>query len=128
MIGWVRPLAAGLSLGVLAAALLDPSATPWSDNERITAVLLVDGQAYFGHLTDLPWSDTVELRDVYYFQDARATSTNLPLGLQRRGGELHQPTQGMTFRRDKVLAIERLAPGSPVRAAIAVDRALSRAR
>lgn len=125
---WVRAVGSAIALGVLAGALIDPLATPWSGSERISAVLLVDGQAYFGHLTDLPWSDTVELRDVYYFQDARTTSTNLPLGLQRRGGELHQPTQRMTFRRDKVLAIEPLAPTSAVRAAIAVDRALSSAR
>jgi hypothetical protein len=123
---WARALGAALALGVLAGALIDPFATPWSGNERISAVLLVDGQAYFGHVTDLPWSDTIELRDVYYFQDARLTSTNLPLGLQRRGGELHQPAEGMTFRRDKILALERLAPTSPVRAAIAADRALNR--
>jgi hypothetical protein len=123
---WLRTIAAAVALGTAAGALIDPLATPWSGNERISAVLLVDGQAYFGHLTDLPWSDTIELRDVYYFQDARMTSTNLPLGLQRRGGELHQPADGMIFRRDKVLAIERLAPASPVRAAIAAERALVR--
>ena len=128
MTAWVRSAAGALAVGVLAGALIDPLATPWSGNERISAVLLVDGQAYFGHLTDLPWSETIELRDVYYFQDARVTSAGLPLGLQRRGGELHQPTQRMTFRRDKVLAVEPLAAISPVRTAIAVDRALSGAR
>jgi hypothetical protein len=118
---------AAVIAGTAAAAFVDPAAMPWSGNERLSAVLLVDGQAYFGHVTDVPWSDTVELRDVYYFQDARASSMNLPLGLLRRGSELHQPADGMSFRRDKILAIERLAPSSPVRAAIAVERALSAA-
>lgn len=124
--GLLRGAIAGLALGVVAASFVDPRATPWNGNERIYAVLLVDGQAYFGHLRDLPWSDTVELSDVYYFQDARQSSTNVPLALAKRGSELHQPTDGIAFRRDKVLAVELLAAGSPVRAAIAADRALSR--
>jgi hypothetical protein len=111
--------------GAILASLIDPWQPPVFGGERLTAVLLVDGQAYFGHLIDLPWSDTIELRDVYYFQDARGTTTNVALGLVKRGTELHQPTDGMTFRRDKVLAIEQLAPGSPVRAAIAAERRIT---
>lgn len=117
----LAPIAAGLVLAGVAALL----PTPWRPEERLTAVLLVDGQAYFGHALDLPWSDTVELTDVYYFQDARTSSTDLPLALVKRGGELHQPTDGMTFRRDKILAIEALRADSPVRAAIMVDRAFA---
>ena len=109
-------IGAVLALGV-------PPPTEWG-TERMSAVLLLDGQAYFGHLREVPWSDTIELRDVYYFQDARATTEGLPLGLVRRGAELHQPLDGMQIRRDKILAIEQMGPSSPVLAAIAAQRAL----
>ena len=68
--------------------------------------------------------NAVELRDVYYFQDARATTEGLPLGLVRRGAELHQPLDGMQIRRDKILAVERVGPSSAVLSAIAAQRLL----
>jgi len=114
--------------GMLIAANVDRSSLPVVGSEHIAAVILVDGQAYFGHVTEVPWSDTVQVNDVYYFQDARGSSMNLPLGLQRRGGELHQPTDGMSLRRDKILAIEPLSVSSAVRRAIAVERVLQGAR
>lgn len=121
---WWVLLAPALA-GALLAALIDPWAPPVVGHERLTAVLLLNGQAYFGHAMDVPWSDTIQLSDVYYFQDARGTSTGLPLGLVRRGDELHQPVDTMIIRRDKVLALEEIAPSSPVRAAIAAQRALA---
>ena len=124
LLRWLLP---PLLAAVLLAALVDPRSPVAFGAERITAVLLLDGQAYFGHLTDRPWSETVELRDVYYLQDARATSTNLPLGLVQRGGEVHRPTDGMTLRRDKILAIEAVGATSQVLVAIAAERALLRA-
>ncbi|HEX9435729.1 MAG TPA: hypothetical protein VGA16_01060 [Candidatus Limnocylindria bacterium] len=125
-----RWLAQWIGIPLLAGALLAlivPPPSAWSV-ERMSAVLLLDGQAYFGHVTEVPWSDTVQVNDVYYFQDARGSSMNLPLGLQRRGGELHQPTDGMSLRRDKILAIEPLSVSSAVRRAIAVERVLQGAR
>ena len=116
---WI--VAPALIGAVLALAL--PPPTQWG-TERLSAVLLLDGQAYFGHLREVPWSDSVELRDVYYFQDARGTTEGLPLGLVRRGGELHQPLDGMQIRRDKILAIEQVGNASPVLAAIAAQRML----
>ena len=116
---WV--IAPALIGAILALAV--PPPMQWG-TERMSAVLLLDGQAYFGHLREVPWSDTVELRDVYYFQDARATTEGLPLGLVRRGGELHQPLDGMQIRRDKILAIEQVGSASPVLAAIAAQRML----
>lgn len=110
--------------GTLLAALVDPSALAGYGRERVSAVLLQDGSAYFGHLRDDPWSESIELRDVYYFQDARATTTNLPFGLVRRGAELHQPADGMRIRRDKVVQIEQVGAGSDVMRAIAADRAI----
>ena len=113
---------------VWAGATVDPAAPPFSGSEKLSAVLLLDGEAYFGHLEDLPWSDSVTLRDAYYFEDARKTSTDLAVGLLKRGGELHQPADGMRIRRDKILGIEQVSLDSPLARAIAVQRALDRAR
>ncbi len=116
------PIALGLWLG----AAVDPRALPFSSTEKIYAVFLLDGQAYFGHLEDLPWSGTITLRDVYYFDDARNKTTDLAVGLVKRGNELHQPVDVMRIRRDKVLAIERVGMDSPVARAIAAQRAIDR--
>lgn len=116
----VLPLVLGgaLSLGV------DVTTLPLVAPERLTAVFLRDGQTYFGHLDDNGAGGTVTLADVYYFQDARQSSTGLPLGLVKRGGEAHQPLDRMRINRDSVLVMERLTPNSPVAMAIAAQRAL----
>lgn len=113
-------------VAAIAAATVDPAALPFSGTEKLYAVFLLDGQAYFGHLDDVPWSDTIRLTDVYYFEDARKTTTDLPVGMLKRGVELHQPADGMRIRRDKVLAIERVALSSPVAVAIETQRAVDR--
>ena len=120
-------VAGAIAGGVLLGAGLDPQALPFVGSERLSAVFLLDGQAYFGHLEDTPWSGTIVLRDVYYINDASKVTTDLPVGLLKRGGELHQPVDVMYIRRDKVLAIERVTPASPVGLAIASQRALDRA-
>jgi len=111
-------------LGGVASASVDASAPPLVGPERLWAVLFLDGQAYFGHIADAPGSDTIVLTDVYYLQDARSSTTNLPLALVKRGEELHSPRDGMRIRREKILAVERVGPGSAVARAIAADRAL----
>ena len=113
-------------VGALAAAALDPAALPFAGTERISAVFLLDGQAYFGHLDDVPWSGTMTLTDVYYFNDATRTTTDLPVALVKRGSELHQPADGLHIRREKILAVERVDLASPVAQAIAAQRALER--
>ena len=117
---------APLLLGGVLGAALDTSALPFVGAERISAVFLLDGEAYFGHLEDVPWSGTLVLRDVYYLNDASKVTTDLPVGLVKRGNELHQPVDVMYIRRDKVLAIERVTLGSPIAQAIATQRALDR--
>lgn len=121
-----RWLLVGCVTGALLGAAVDPTALPFIGHEQLSAVFLSDGQAYFGHLYDVPWSGTLTLRDVYYLQDAQKTTTNLAVGLQKRGTEIHQPANGMQIERSKVLAVERVAPGSPVAVAIAVQRSLDR--
>jgi hypothetical protein len=111
---------------ILLSMILDPLAMPFSGNERISAVFLIDGQGYFGHLEDVPWSGTITLRDVYYFTDASKVTSDLTVALVKRGGELHQPVDVMHIRRDKVLLIERVGLDSAVAQAISAQRALDR--
>jgi hypothetical protein len=125
-IGIAAPWLAAVILAVVIGATVDPAALPFTGSEKVSAVFLLDGQAYFGHLEDVPWSDTVALTDVYYLDDARKTTTDLPVGLLKRGSELHEPADGMRIRRDKVLAIERVGLDSPVGRAIAAQRAVER--
>jgi hypothetical protein len=115
-----------IALGLLLGAALDPQGLPWVGSERLSAVFLLDGQAYFGHLEDTPFSGTIVLRDVYYINDASKVTTDLPVGLLKRGSELHQPVDTMFIRRDRVLAIERVTANSPIGLAIAGQRALDR--
>lgn len=122
IVGW---LVAAI-LGLVIAASTDLTALPFTGNEKISAVFLLDGQAYFGRLHDVPWSSTVSLSDVYYFDDARRAPTDLAVALVRRGAELHQPADGMQIRREKILAIERVSLDSAVGRAIATQRALER--
>lgn len=121
-VGWLAVSIVGLILG----AAVDPAALPFVGAERISAVFLLDGQAYFGHLDDVSFGDTLTLTDVYYFDDARKVTTDLPVALVKRGAELHQPADGMRIRREKVLAIERVSLDSPVGRAIAAQRAYER--
>jgi hypothetical protein len=122
IVGWV----VAAVLGLVIAASTDLSALPFTGNEKISAVFLLDGQAYFGRLHDVPWSSTVSLSEVYYFDDARRAPTDLAVALVRRGAEIHQPADGMQIRREKILAIERVSLDSAVGRAIAAQRALER--
>lgn len=112
----------------VAAGLLwsvaDRSSIPVIGTAQLSAVVLLDGQAYFGRLRDVPWSDTLLLRDAYYLQDARDLTTDTPVALVRRGTEVHKPAQAMSIRRDKVLLVERISPTAPVALAILADRTL----
>jgi hypothetical protein len=112
-------------LGALVSGNLDIRSLPLIGPERLSAVLLLDGQAYFGHLDDSGESGTLLLRDTYYFQDTGSAATNLSVGLVKRGTEAHEPADGMRINRDRVLAVERVGPDSPVAQAIDVERAIT---
>ena len=111
-------------LGVFVSGNIDVHALPLVGAERETAVLLLDGQAYFGHLDDSGESGTLVLRDVYYFQDAKGGTTGLPVALVARGQEAHEPADGMRLNRDRVFAVERVRTESAVARAIDAERAL----
>lgn len=113
------------ALGVFLSGNIDMRSLPVVGAERETAVLLLDGQAYFGHLDDSGESGTLVLRDVYYFQDSKGGPTGLPVGLVLRGREAHEPADGMRINREHVLALERVRADSAVAHAIAADRAIS---
>jgi hypothetical protein len=115
---------APLALGVFVSGNIDVQSLPLIGAERVHAVLLLDGQAYFGHLDDSGESGTLLLRDVYYFRDAQSGRTGLPVGLVVRGQEAHEPADGMRVNRDRVLALERVRPESAVAKAIDAERAL----
>ncbi|MDP9321406.1 MAG: hypothetical protein M3P16_09955 [Chloroflexota bacterium] len=113
------------ALGVFLSGNIDARSLPLIGPERLSAVLLLDGQAYFGHLDDSGESGTLVLHDAYYFQNASTAATNLSVGLVKRGTEAHEPADGMRINRDRVLAVERVGSHSPVAQAIDVERELS---
>ena len=113
-----------LVLGVFVSANLDFRSLPLFGPERMSAVLFLDGQAYFGHLDDSGESGTLLLRDVYYFKTSEGAVTGVPVGLVRRGTEAHEPADGMRINRDRILAIERVGSGSPVAQGVQVEREL----
>src|SRR5437870_2529492 len=113
-----------LVLGVFVSANVDVRSLPLFGPERMSAVLFLDGQAYFGHLDDSGENGTLVLRDVYYFKNSEGGVTGVPVGLVRRGTEAHEPADGMRINRDRILAIERVGPISAVAQAIQVEREL----
>jgi hypothetical protein len=113
-----------LLLGVFVSANIDVRSLPLIGPERMSAVLFLDGQAYFGHLDDSGESGTLLLRDVYYFKNSAGGVTGVPVGVVRRGTEAHQPADGMRINRDRILAVERVGLGSAVAEAIQVQREL----
>lgn len=122
----LRWLVVPAAIGVFVAGNVDVHSLPLVGPERESAVLLQDGQAYFGHLDDSGESGMLLLRDVYYFKDANGSPTGLAVSLVRRGAEAHEPADGMRINRDKVLAVEQVGPTSAVAQAIAVQRELAR--
>ena len=114
-------------LGIFVSANIDVRSLPVFGTERMSAVLFLDGQAYFGHLDDSGESGTLTLRDVYYFKNSEGGPTGVAVGLVRRGTEAHEPADGMRINRDRILAIERVGNGSAVAQAVQVERELMHA-
>jgi hypothetical protein len=120
----LRWVAVPALIGVIVSATVDLRSLPLFGPERETAVLFLDGQAYFGHLDDSGESGTLVLRDVYYFKNAEGGTTGVAVGLIRRGSEAHEPADGMRINRDRVFAVERVGLASAVAQAIQVERVL----
>jgi hypothetical protein len=122
---WSLPwIALPALLGIFLSANIDLRSLPLVGPERMSAVLFLDGQAYFGHLDDSGESGTLLLRDVYYFKNSEGGVTGVPVGVVRRGTEAHEPADGMRINRDRILAVERVGLGSAVAQAVQVQREL----
>jgi hypothetical protein len=121
----LRWVALPAALGILVSANIDVRSLPLVGQERMSAVLFLDGQAYFGHLDDSGESGTLVLRDVYYFKNATGGVTGVPVGLVQRGTEAHEPADGMRINRDRVLAVERVGLSSAVAQAIQAEREIA---
>jgi hypothetical protein len=122
---WSLPwIALPALLGMFVSANIDIRSLPLVGPERMSAVLFLDGQAYFGHLDESGESGTLVLRDVYYFKNSEGGVTGVPVGVVRRGTEAHEPADGMRINRDRVFAVERVGLGSAVAQAIQVQREL----
>src|SRR5207247_2509012 len=122
----LRWIALPALLGIFVSANVDVRSLPLIGSERLSAVLFLDGQAYFGHLDDSGESGMLVLRDVYYFKNSGGSPTGLSVGLVRRGTEAHEPADGMRINRDRILAIERVGLNSSVGSAIQVDREIAK--
>lgn len=101
--------------------LMMTSETAASDYQ---AVFLVNGQVYFGKLSNAG-GQFMTLSDVYYLQvnqqiqPAEEDAAQAPdISLVKLGGELHGPTDEMQINRDQVLLIEDLKTSSNVVRAI----------
>ena len=123
----LRWIALPALLGIFVSANVDVRSLPLIGSERMSAVLFLDGQAYFGHLDDSGETGTLTLRDVYYFKNSEGGPTGVAVGLVRRGTEAHEPADGMRINRDRILAIERVGNGSAVAQAVQVERELMHA-
>ncbi len=81
------------------------------ENPAYQAVLLINGQAYFGKIRTLPFQDVIRLRDVYYLQQnpkAEGNPSEPPLNLIRRGTEIHGPENTMFIPKSQILFWEKL--------------------
>ncbi|MBI3624233.1 hypothetical protein HY218_01225 [Candidatus Saccharibacteria bacterium] len=120
-------LRAGLVFVLIAAVLMvgvKLSDHPAIKTGQYQAVFLINGQGYFGHLTNIDTPNAV-LKDVYYLQsqqpsstDKSTTTTTPQLSLIRLGSELHGPESQMNIKTDQILYWENLQDSSKVVQAI----------
>src|SRR5438132_12990795 len=82
-----RWVALPVVLGVFVSGNLDARSLPVFGPERESAVLFLDGQAYFGHLDDSGDSGTLVLRDVRFLAKAACSLNGLPSGRVSAGSD-----------------------------------------
>ena len=99
------------------------------DESKYQAVYFENNLMYYGKLQDIG-DDKLILRDVYYLQtkpgvdiEKKQDAPNADdFVLNKRGGEIHGPEDGMIINKDQVLYIENLKFDSAVSKAIAEDK------
>ena len=101
-----------IALGVTAQQAVRANVAPALSTEY-HAVLLINGQAFFGKIDNLE-SENVVLRDVFYIQSRQNPETKAVSNvLIKRGQEWHAPDR-MILNRRQVLLIEPVTEGSQV--------------
>ena len=114
-IAWIVAVALiviAIALGVTAQQAVRYNAAPALSTEY-HAVLLINGQAFFGKIDNLE-SENVVLRDVFYIQSRQNPETKAVSNvLIKRGQEWHAPDR-MILNRRQVLLIEPVTEGSQV--------------
>jgi len=82
---------------------------------RYQAVVLSNGQTYFGRFIDRIWP-YVKIEKAYYIQTNQTDDPSTPpeSRLIKRGNELHQPLPYVLIPRTAILFVEDLRPDSPV--------------
>jgi len=109
-------LVVGVIIAVLIGMLVNQNARLHADPELTTpyqAVLLVNGQAYFGKLEKVGTAFPV-LRDVYYLRGQMNQETKQFTGtLVKRGNEPHAPDL-MNIAADQIVLIEPVKPDSTI--------------
>ena len=114
-IAWIVAVALiviAIALGVTAQQAVRNNAAPALSTEY-HAVLLINGQAFFGKIDNLE-SENVVLRDVFYIQSRQNPETKAVSNvLIKRGQEWHAPDR-MILNRRQVLLIEPVTEGSQV--------------
>ncbi len=121
---------------IMQSGLFSPDSAPAvevvanSSPSAYQAVFLINGQVYFGKLSNES-SQFATLSDIYYLQvqetlqpvqtkDGETTQEKQQgVSLVKLGGELHGPTDEMRINRDQILLIENLREDSNVVKAIA---------
>ena len=119
-VAWIVALAAV----VIAAALGITAYQGWQTNAPPTlttpyqAVLLLNGQAYFGKIENLH-AEQIVLQDVFYIQSRQNPETKQVSNvLVKRGQEWHAPDR-MILSKRHIMLIEPVAEGSQVAKLIA---------
>ncbi len=77
------------------------------------AVFLENGQVFFGKFVDVPFSQTITLREVFYIQDDKSNPATTTFQVARIINDVQGPTDKMVITKDKILYFEILRSTSP---------------
>lgn len=87
------------------------------DEGRYQAVILANGNVYFGHLR-VASDEFYELRDAWFVRDEPAGEGEAVRRVVPLSEEFHGPENRMLIPKDQVAVVENLPPDSPVVEAI----------
>ena len=89
----------------------------YKNNITPEAVFLINGQAFFGVVTD-DTVDTITLKNVYYLNQTQETQNDgtvkPQVGLVKLGSEIHQPQDEMLINKQQIIFREKLQDSSQI--------------